>query len=263
MLIFETANPPMEDVGITKNQYGLLTATERTSGPKGCAINLERRIGYLSRDPTTGGLVAGWRVIGECGKADARPAASGLCLCGHEIEVMYVVSNGAGVLAQIGSACVNRFIPGSLRDYKRSLIHPYHCEACGKDFANKDRHLESAGHLSKSEKFSKNRRAKLNLVTYKKAAQYTKSSRFPGECPFCGPQEDLRVHRKSREHIAAVEVFKATKLSSVVDSKVHGIRPFFESSYRCLDCPTRLDMSTVAWKPRCYPCYRKFAWTKG
>ena len=253
----------MEDVGITKNQYGLLTATERTSGPRGCALNLERRIEYLSRNPVTGDLVAEWRVIGECGKADARPAASDLCLCGHEIEVMYVVTNGVGDLVQIGSACVNRFIPRSLRDYKRSLVRPYHCEACDKHFANKDRHLESAGHLSKSEKFSKSRRAKLDLVTHKKVAQYTKSSRLSGECQFCGPQEDLRVHRKSGEHIAAIEVFKATKLSSVVDSKVRGIRPFFESSYRCLDCPTRLDMSTVTWKPRCYPCYRKFSLTKG
>lgn len=270
------------------NQRGLLTAKTMEPCPRSCAANLERRIKFLSGE--SGGTK--WWVIGEIFKKWTGGERD-LCLCGHDIEQLYVVTSDKNVRVQVGSECIKRFMPdGTLSLYRRSLRVPFYCDVCRKNYVNMESHLQSKKHKEKFAAFTDTRREIMERVVARKLQRYERNMRVPGVCVHCGHVEDMRGHFTSHVHQMYVLAF-TKKLNRVLTDKLSGSRPFFETTtkcrdcpmrfdncgganteflckecataslttYKCRDCPERLDNSTRSWKPRCYKCHRRY--TKG
>lgn len=292
----------MEEHNIIRNCNGLLTTNKLTTASRVCAENLTKRIIFLSKHPVNGDYVGEWWISGEKKCVDRKLAINNpdtLCLCGHKIEHMYIVTNKDREMVQIGCACAERFMPGKVGYYKRSLKHPFYCDVCKKEYGDRVRHLKTKVHARKEEVFVLDRGNVLRHLMRVKAERYQGSLRVPGSCAICGDVKDMRGHYTSDSHKYNLYAFKTYELTRVVRAKqtqyleslwvpgccklcgrVKDMRGHYTSdshmhlldalasarvemdnhtSRKCIQCPARISADAERWMVRCKKCYAKFS----
>ncbi len=133
-----------------------------------CRQNFRRRIPMLSKANDFGNSSMEWfDIIGEKiidGLITENVSeTSTLCICGMKIKyVYYAINESTKEIAQIGNTCIDSINKGILMRWEQQKIRSGTCSVCEKNgnlcyFPNVDKHLKSAAHAKKYQKFSEKR----------------------------------------------------------------------------------------------------------
>lgn len=216
-----------------EKSLGIWVALAHEPNTKTCAINLAKRLPYLSSKGSFKECQKEWsHIIGHTNNGNYHLSKeekvsldcmshSPLCLCGMEIfECYYVMNDVTKNIAQIGKTCIERINPTALVAYKESLKKKgicYCCETSGKldYFRDLEKHYKSKVHQRNELKFRTNRDSLLRFVD--------------------------RHIRKYKEVIKVwIELEKISR--------------------KCITCDNRILNDEPDWKVRCIDCYK--SWIK-